>query len=124
MVERPLREREVVGSIPGRAIPKALKMVPVATLFCAQHYKEAQALLSLTTNTTNIAQKVTLGSRNPSYVPFCRWGTIMFSSTVVHLIRNRPTDLPKCTEIFSIICSADLLPKNCKIIFQPYCSLC
>ena len=37
--ERPLREREVVGSIPGRAIPKALKMVPVATLLGAQHYK-------------------------------------------------------------------------------------
>ena len=39
MVERPLWEREVVGSIPGRAIPKALKMVPVATLLGAQHYK-------------------------------------------------------------------------------------
>ena len=39
MVERPLREREVVGSIPGRAKPKALKMVPVATLLGAQHYK-------------------------------------------------------------------------------------
>ena len=39
MEERPLREREVVGSIPGRAIPKALKMVPVATLLGVQHYK-------------------------------------------------------------------------------------
>ena len=39
MVERPLREREVVGSIPGRAIPKILKMVPVATLLVVQHYK-------------------------------------------------------------------------------------
>ena len=39
MVERPLREREVVGSILGRAKPKALKMVPVATLLGAQHYK-------------------------------------------------------------------------------------
>ena len=38
MVERPLREREVVGSIPGRAIPKAFKMVPVVTLLGAQHY--------------------------------------------------------------------------------------
>ena len=28
-----------VGSIPGRAIPKALIMVPVATLLGAQHYK-------------------------------------------------------------------------------------
>ena len=32
MVESPLREHEVVGSIPGRAIQKALKMVPMATL--------------------------------------------------------------------------------------------
>ena len=39
VVERPLREREVVGSKPGRAIPKAFKMVPVATLLGAQHYK-------------------------------------------------------------------------------------
>ena len=39
MVERPLREREGMGSIPGRTIPKALKMVPVATLLGAQHYK-------------------------------------------------------------------------------------
>ena len=39
MVERPLREREVVSSIPGHAIPKAFKMVPVATLLGAQHYK-------------------------------------------------------------------------------------
>ena len=39
MVERPLREREVAGAKPGRAIPKALKMVPVATLLGAQHYK-------------------------------------------------------------------------------------
>ena len=34
-----LREREVVGSNPGRAIQKALKMVPVATLLGAQHCK-------------------------------------------------------------------------------------
>ena len=39
LVECPLREREVVGSIPGCAIPKALKMVPVATLLGAPHYK-------------------------------------------------------------------------------------
>ena len=39
VVERPLRERVVVGSNPDRAIPKALKMVPVATLLGAQHYK-------------------------------------------------------------------------------------
>ena len=39
MLERPLREREVVGSIPGHAVPEALKMLPVATLLGAQHYK-------------------------------------------------------------------------------------
>ena len=62
MVERPLREREVVGSNPGRAIPKALKMVPVATLLGAQHYKASTGpplTHSITTNTTNIAQNLT-----------------------------------------------------------------
>ena len=39
VVERPPREREIAGSKPGRAIPKALKMAPVATLLGAQHYK-------------------------------------------------------------------------------------
>ena len=39
VVKRPLREREVAGSKPGRAIPKALKMVSLATLLGAQHYK-------------------------------------------------------------------------------------
>ena len=32
-----VEEREVAGSKPGRAIPKALKMVPVATLLGTQH---------------------------------------------------------------------------------------
>ena len=39
MVKRPLRERYAKGSIPGRAIPKALKMVPVDILLGAQHFK-------------------------------------------------------------------------------------
>ena len=39
VVEHPLWDLEVVGSNPGRAIPKALKMVPVATLLGAQYYK-------------------------------------------------------------------------------------
>ena len=52
MVEHPLRDREVVGSNPGRAIPKALKMVPVATLLGAQHYKAITGF----TSPTNIAQ--------------------------------------------------------------------
>ena len=54
MAEHPLRDREVVGSNPGRAIPKALKMVPVATLLGAQHYKASTGFSShnkyLTTN--------------------------------------------------------------------------
>ena len=56
MVEHPLREREVVGSNPGRAIPKSLKMVPVATLLGAQHYKESTGFSSPNKyRTTNIA---------------------------------------------------------------------
>ena len=39
VVEHPLRDREVVGSNRGRAIPKVLKMVPVAALLGAQRYK-------------------------------------------------------------------------------------
>ena len=46
MVEHPLQEREVVGSNPDRAIPKALKLVPVATLLGAQHYKANTGLSS------------------------------------------------------------------------------
>ena len=53
VVEHPLRDREVVGSIPGRAIPKALKMVPVATLLGAQHYKASTGYSS---PNKNIAQ--------------------------------------------------------------------
>ena len=51
MVEHPLQEWDVVGSNPGRAIPKALKMVPVATLLGAQHYKASTGFSS-----PNIAQ--------------------------------------------------------------------
>ena len=55
-VEHPLRDREVVGSNPGRAIPKALKMVPVATLLGAQYYKESTGFSSpYKYFTTNIA---------------------------------------------------------------------
>ena len=53
VVEHPPRDREVVGSIPGRAIPKALKMVPVATLLGAQHYKASTGFSS---PNKNIAQ--------------------------------------------------------------------
>ena len=57
VVEHPLRDREVVGSNPGRAIPKALKMVPVATLLGAQHYKASTGFSSPNTYcTTNFAK--------------------------------------------------------------------
>ena len=46
VVEHHFRDREVVGSNPGRAIPKALKMVPVATLLGAQHYKASTGFSS------------------------------------------------------------------------------
>ena len=46
VAEHPLWDREVVGSNPGRAIPKALKMVPVATLLGAQHYKASTGFSS------------------------------------------------------------------------------
>ena len=64
VVDHPLRDREVVGSNPGRAIPKALKMVPVATLHGAQHYKASTGLSSPNTyRTTNFA---TLAKTNKS----------------------------------------------------------
>ena len=55
VVEHPLWDRKVVGSNPGRAIPKALKMVPVATLLGAQHYKANTGFSSNKSRTTNIA---------------------------------------------------------------------
>ena len=61
VVEHPLRDREVVGSNPGRAIPKALKMVPVATLLGAQYYKASTGFSSpnkyCTTNNCNTYKK-------------------------------------------------------------------
>ena len=48
MVEHPLRDREVVGSDPGCAIPKVLKMVPVGTWLGAQYYKASTGSLLLT----------------------------------------------------------------------------
>ena len=64
VVERPLREREVAGSKPDRAIPKALKMVPAATLLGAQHYKASTGfshslLTQLTLHTKKKHKKLT-----------------------------------------------------------------
>ena len=50
MVERLLREREVVGSIPGRATPKALKWYQWLPCLALSIIRQALALLSLTTN--------------------------------------------------------------------------
>ena len=56
MAEHSFRDREVVDSNPGRAIPKALKMVPVATLLGAEHYKASTGFSSPNKyRTTNIA---------------------------------------------------------------------
>ena len=56
VVKHPLREREVKGTNPGRAIPKALKIVPMATLLGAQHYKASTGFSSPKKYcTTNIA---------------------------------------------------------------------
>ena len=60
MVEHPLRDREVVGSNPSRAMPKALKMVPVATFLGAQYYKASNGFFS----STNIAQLTMRHSQN------------------------------------------------------------
>ena len=46
MLKGPLLEREVVGSNPGRAIPNALKIKPVASLLYAQHYKASIGISS------------------------------------------------------------------------------
>ena len=54
VVEQPLRDREVTGSKPSRAIPKALKMVPVATLLGAQHYKASTGFSSPNKHRTTI----------------------------------------------------------------------
>ena len=62
MVEHPLRQREVMGSNRGRAIPKALKMVSAATLLGAQHYKASTGFSSpnkyRTTNIAKLTKKV------------------------------------------------------------------
>ena len=50
-----------MGSNPGCAIPKALKMVPVATLLGAQHYKASTGFYSpnkyCTTNIATLTKK-------------------------------------------------------------------
>ena len=66
-----------MGSNPGRAIPKALKMVPVAiSCLALSIIRPALALLSLTTNTTNIAQKLTTKKGPPGVLGI--WGEGLF----------------------------------------------
>ena len=50
---------QVVGSNPGRAIPKALKMVPVATLLGAQYYKASTGFSSPNKHRTTIITTLT-----------------------------------------------------------------
>ena len=69
VVEHPLRDREVVGSNPGRAMPKALKMVPVATLLGAQHYKASTGFSSPNTYcTTNFATLAKINKSEKSLI--------------------------------------------------------
>ena len=73
VAEHPLRDREVVGSNPGRAIPKALKMVPVATLLGAQHYKASTGFSAPNKyRTTNIATLTNIKVRkSPIIINVC-----------------------------------------------------
>ena len=48
VVEQTLWDGKVVGSKPGRAIPKVLKMLPVATMSCAWHLRARVGFSSLT----------------------------------------------------------------------------
>ena len=70
----PLRDREVVGSNPGCTIPKALKMVPVATLLGAQHYKASTGFSSPKTyRTINFATlaKINKSEKSPIIINVC-----------------------------------------------------
>ena len=75
VVEHPLRDRKVMGSIPGRAISKALKLIPVATLLDAQHYTQALASLFL----TNISQLTT-----SHHLQICPKNSLMIISVCIH----------------------------------------
>ena len=68
VVEHPLRDREVVGSNPGRAVQKALKMAPVATLLGAQHYKASTGFSSPNTNRTTKSATLTKKFTSPKKV--------------------------------------------------------
>ena len=68
MVERPLREREVAGSKPGRAITKALKMVPVATLLGAQHYKASTGFSHSLLTQLTLHKKTNKQTTNPQHL--------------------------------------------------------
>ena len=69
VTEHPLWDREVVGSNPGHAIPKALKMVPVATLLGAQHYKASTGFSFQNTYcTTNFATLAKINKSEKSLI--------------------------------------------------------
>ena len=59
-----------MGSNPGRAIPKALKMVPVATLLGAQHYK-ASTGFSSNKHRTTITNKKSEKKLSPIIINVC-----------------------------------------------------
>ena len=57
-----------MGSNPGRAIPKALKMVPVATLLGAQHYKASTGFSSPNKYCTTITSQHLLKNKSKKKV--------------------------------------------------------
>ena len=93
MAEHPLQDREVVGSNPGRAIPKALKMVPVATLLGAQHYNASTGFSSPNKyRTTNIATLTNIKKvrKSPIIINVCIhqrtvWKTCNYAKYVILL---------------------------------------
>ena len=89
MVEDPLRDREIVGSNPGRAIPKALEMVPVATLFGGQHYKASASFSSPNTYcTTNFATLTKINYSEKSDNNQCLYSPVETRSKALPLFRK------------------------------------
>ena len=68
VVERPLRVREVVGSIPGWVIPKNLKMVPVdPRMFGAQQLTDSglfsHTLIAMDSIRNEVSRVINLSQR-------------------------------------------------------------
>ena len=97
VVERPLGDREVEGSKPGRAIPKALKFVPVNTLMTLSIIR--RTLVSLLTQksvNTNTAQLIkTITSTQYKY---------KYNNQHLYSSEDRIEDWHTCTSLAHIFC--------------------